>query len=182
MAKIRSRLLVVDASIASAAGDVSTHPTSRRCRDFLLAIREICHQIVMTAPIQQEWDKHQSRFARTWRLSMLAKKKLKILESHAQRSLEQRFSRVVIDPFVHAIMEKDRCLVEAALLSEKRIASLDDSVRTHFRNYRDSLPELRSICWVNPGAIDEDPCDWLRAGAPIERSRTLGYLAHRLEE
>ncbi len=61
MAKIRSRLLVVDASIASAAGDVSTHPTSRRCRDFLLAIREICHQIVMTAPIQQEWDKHQSR-------------------------------------------------------------------------------------------------------------------------
>ena len=93
----------------------------------------------------------QSRFARTWRLSMLAKKKLKILESHAQRSLEQRFSRVVIDPFVHAIMEKDRCLVEAALLSEKRIASLDDSVRTHFRDYRDSLPELRSICWVNPG-------------------------------
>jgi hypothetical protein len=90
--------------------------------------------------------------------------------------------RVVIDPFVHAIMEKDRCLVEAALLSEKRIASLDDSVRTHFRNYRDSLPELKSICWVNPGDTDEDLCYWLRAGAPIERSRTLGYLVHRLEE
>jgi hypothetical protein len=86
MAKIRSRLLVVDASIARAAGDVSTHPTSRRCCDFLLAVREICHQIVMIAPIQHEWDKHQSRFARTWRLSMLAKKKLKILESHAQSS------------------------------------------------------------------------------------------------
>jgi hypothetical protein len=99
-----------------------------------------------------------------------------------QSSLEKRFPKVVIDPFILAIMEKDRCLVEAALLSEKRIASLDNSVRTHFQNYRDSLPELRSICWVNPGTTDEDLCDWLRAGAPIERSRTLGYLAHRLEE
>src|SRR5271166_6421957 len=113
---------------------------------------------------------------------MLAKKKLKILESHAQRSLEQRFSRVVIDPFVHAIMEKDRCLVEAALLTEKRIASLDDSVRAHFRNHRDNLPELRSICWVNPGDTDADLFDWLRAGARIERSRTLGYLVHPREE
>ncbi len=182
MAKIRSRLLVVDASIARAAGDVSTHPTSRRCRDFLLAIREICHQLVMTAPIQHEWDKHQSRFARTWRLSMLAKKKLRVLESDAQRSLEKRLPRVVIDPFILAIMEKDRCLVEAALLSEKRIASLDDTVREHFQDYRDSLPELKSICWVNPDATDEDLCDWLRAGAPIQRFRTLGYLAHRLEE
>jgi hypothetical protein len=130
----------------------------------------------MTAPIRDEWNVHQSRFARAWRLSMVARKKLKFLEGDARRSLEKRFPRAVSDPFILAIMEKDRRLVEAALLSDRRVASLDRSVQTHFHNYRVNRPELRSICWVNPGTSDNDACEWLRSGAPADRIRMLGYL------
>src|SRR3954452_5022187 len=80
VAKVRSRRLVIDASIARAAGDSSTHPTSRNCRDFLLIVLEICHRAVMTAPILEEWNRHQSRFASTWRKSMMARKKLEVLK------------------------------------------------------------------------------------------------------
>jgi hypothetical protein len=44
-----------------------------------------------------------------------------------------------------------------------------------FRDHRERLPELRKICWVNPDAVDEDLCDWLKNGAPAERTRMLGY-------
>ena len=185
MAKIQSRLLVVDASIASAAGDFSKHPTSQRCREFLLAIREICHRIVLTPPIQKEWDKHQSGFARKWRLSMVAKRKLAIIEIPKNQSMEMRFRKVVKDPSILAIMEKDRCLIEAALLSEKRVASLDEEVRTHFRSYQTSLPELMLICWVNPSDRGEDLCDWLPREPLASGSGCLGlpfinqWMEHR---
>ena len=174
MAKKPSRLLVIDASIARAAGDPSSHPTSLRCRDFLLAVLEVCHRVVMTAPIQEEWNKHQSRFARRWRLSMMARRKVEIVEIQVSASLERRFPKVVASPFILAIMEKDRRLIEAALLSDHRIASLDEAVRRHFRDHGERLPELRKICWVNPDTED-DVCDWLKNGAPAERTRMLGY-------
>jgi hypothetical protein len=174
LAKQPSRLLVIDASIARAAGDPACHPTSLRCRDFLLAVLEICHRLVMTAPIQEEWNKHQSRFARKWRLSMMARRKVEIVEIQVSASLERRFPKVVASPFILAIMEKDRRLIEAALFSDHRIASLDEAVRRHFRNHGERLPELRKICWINPDAVD-DACDWLKNGAPAERARMLDY-------
>jgi hypothetical protein len=69
---------VIDASIAHAAGEVSMHPTSRNCREFLQAVLVICHRMVLTPRIQQEWSKHESRFARTWRKSMMARKKIEL--------------------------------------------------------------------------------------------------------
>ncbi|MGA9382780.1 MAG: hypothetical protein WBV73_28800 [Phormidium sp.] len=62
-----SKLLVIDASVARAAGGESAKsPTSKYCRDFLLAVLDISHRVVMTPDIRKEWDKHQSSFARTW--------------------------------------------------------------------------------------------------------------------
>jgi hypothetical protein len=47
--KIPSRCLVVDASIARAAGSLeSKHPTGALCRNFLMAIRSVCHRIGWT--------------------------------------------------------------------------------------------------------------------------------------
>jgi hypothetical protein len=64
VAKVRSRVLVIDASTARAAGEVSMHPTSRGCREFQEAVRSHGHRMAMTEAIQAEWNKHQSRFAR----------------------------------------------------------------------------------------------------------------------
>ncbi len=79
---------------------------------------------------------------------MMARRKIEIVEIQGSSSLERRFPKVVASAFVLAIMEKDRRLIEAALLSDHRIASLDEAVRRHFRDHRERLPELRKICWI----------------------------------
>jgi hypothetical protein len=174
VAKVRSRSLVIDASIARAAGDTSMHPTSKCCREFLQSVLEICHRAVMSMPIKQEWDKHQSHFARQWRIQMVARKKLEILNLVSHHSLESRLQNVESNPSLSAIMEKDRILLEAALCSENRIASLDEQVRNHFRLCSIEIMEIRKICWVNPTLVEEEVLDWLKSGAPIDKRRTLG--------
>jgi hypothetical protein len=60
--------IVVDASVARSCGDITAiHPLPIQCRDFLLAMQEQQHSVVMTKEIRAEWDKHQSRFALTYR-------------------------------------------------------------------------------------------------------------------
>jgi len=80
-------MLVIDASVARAAGDVSMNPTSRNCREFLQTVLQICHRMALTAPIQEEWNRHQSRFARDWRTSMVARKKIEVVKVPPQLSL-----------------------------------------------------------------------------------------------
>jgi hypothetical protein len=174
VAEVRSRVRVIDASIARAAGEVSMHPTSRSCREFLQAVLQHGHRMAMTESIQAEWNKHQSRFARGWRTSMVARKRVEFVEVAAHLTLEKRVVCAVADAFLAAIIDKDRRLVEAALVTEKRVTSLDDHVRNHLQNYLSRLPELRSICWVNPCLLEEEAIAWLEAGAPAARSRMLG--------
>jgi hypothetical protein len=179
VAKVRSHVLVIDASIARAAGDVSMHPTSRDCREFLQAVLKVCHRMAMTGPIQEEWNKHQSRFARGWRTSMVARKKIEFVEVAPHLTLEKRIERAVIDSHLTAIIDKDRRLIEAALVTEERVISLDDHVRRHLQDHVARLPEVRSICWVNPCTTDEKAVAWLEEGAPAERSRALGHTPPR---
>jgi hypothetical protein len=175
VAKVRSRVLVIDASIARAAGDVSMHPTSRNCREFLQAVLRLCHRMAMTEAIQSEWNRHQGRFARAWRKAMMARRKLENIEVSPHPSLERRIERAVADKYLAAIIEKDRRLIEAALEAEKRVISLDDHVRKHLRDHHAKLPEVRSICWVNPCTPEEQAIAWLESGAPAERPRLLGH-------
>jgi hypothetical protein len=179
LAKVRSRGLVIDASIAKAAGDVSMHPTSRNCREFLQAVLRLCHRMVMTEAIQAEWNKHQTPFARGWRTSMVARRKLVFIEVASHLSLEKRIERTVADQYLAAIIDKDRRLIEAALVSEKRVISLDDKVRKHLRDHHSRLAEVRSICWVNPCTLEEHAIAWLETGAPAERTRLLGFTPLR---
>jgi hypothetical protein len=175
VAKVRSRVLVIDASIARAAGDVSMNPPSRNCREFLQSVLELCHRMAMTDPIQEEWKKHQSRFARRWQVSMMARRKVVFVEIASHLSLENRISRVESNEVIAAVMEKDRRLVEAALVTEERVISLDDRMRQHLQDHVARLSEVRSICWVNPCTPEEKAIAWLEAGAPAERSRMLGH-------
>jgi hypothetical protein len=175
VAKVRSRLLVIDASIARAAGEVSMHPTSRSCREFLQAVLRHGHRMAMPEDIQEEWNKNQSRFARGWRTSMVARKRIEFVEVAPHLTLEKRVARAVADEFLAVIIDKDRRLIEAALVIEKRVTSLDDHVRKHLQDHLSRLLEIRSICWVNPCAPEEEAVAWLEAGAPAERTRLLGY-------
>jgi hypothetical protein len=181
VAKVRSRVLVIDASLAPAAGEASMHPTSRHCREFLQAVLDLCHHMAITPDIQDEWNRHQSGFARRWRISMMARKKIESVDVSLHVALRQRIERAVGNKKYRTAIEKDRRLIEAALATEQRVISLDDLVREYLRDHSAKLPEVRSICWVNPCTLEEHAVAWLEAGAPAERSRLLGFTPPRPE-
>ncbi len=71
-------------------------------------------------------------------------------------------------------MLKDIHLLETALITDKTIISLDETVRKIFAKASDQVGEIRSIIWVNPEKTDtEDPIEWLKTGAPSETQRQL---------
>ena len=153
--KIRNRCLVIDASVARAAGPPeSMHPTGALCRDFLMEVRGICHRIAWTQAIKREWDKHESSFARQWRVSMFNLKKMIVAEV-AGTGLEDSIREHCQDANIAEIVLKDCHLVDAALATDARIASLDDQVRGHFVALAAKIGLLRPILWVNPAISTE---------------------------
>jgi hypothetical protein len=176
MANPRSQSLVIDASVARAAGpEDAVHPTAKRCRDFLLAVLSICHRAVFTQAIADEWKKHQSGFAKQWRLSMFARKKIDRLDVPEDVAFRDQLTQATTKDKDRNAMLKDSHLIEAALLSEMRIVALDEIVRGHFRAAAASIGRLKEVCWVNPDKPDETPVDWLQAGAPADNFRKLGH-------
>src|SRR6266508_1134324 len=142
MAKIRPRSLVIDASIAHAAGD-RTAEQSQLCTSALNAVAEAQHRIVMSATLLEEWKRHQTGFARGWLRSMHAQRLVEALDVAEDEALRARIERAAPDTSVAAIMRKDRHLIEAARAADERILSLDDRARHHFRRTAGVVRELR---------------------------------------
>lgn len=175
MARRRSKRLVIDASVVHAAGpEGATFPTSKNCRDFLKAVRTICHRVVMTPEIRDEWARHMSSFARTWRVSMEARKKVyRTPGSVVDDELREKLSSAASSDRERIVLSKDTLLIEAALATDCAIAALDDTAFRAFRKAAKSVHRIRRIVWVNPDKTDERPIAWLEKGARIERTRQL---------
>lgn len=166
--------MVIDASIAKAAGEVSQHPTSRHCREFLDAFDVGPHMMAMTGPIRDEWNRHQSRYARRWRSAMMSRRRIQTVVVEPRHQRIEHIRKLDLGEKQADVMEKDCHLLEAALASDKRIASLDDEVRGLFHQHHASIPEIGGICWVNPDRPEEKAIPWLESGAPADRHRMLG--------
>ncbi len=173
MAAKAARRLVIDASVARAAGDLSaTFPLSKQCRDFLQALLESPHLAVMTPAISAEWDRHQSRTARIWRRTMLGRKKIVVLhnEPDLPTDMENRITATGGQRAEREAMAKDLLLLGAALATDKTVVSGDNTVRALFAGAAQTVRELRAIIWVHPA---EDAVLWVTAGAWAERGRRL---------
>jgi hypothetical protein len=173
----QSKRLVIDASVARACGGPkATYPTSVHCRDFLENVLNICHRVVMTPDIRDEWNKHQSRFALEWRKSMIAKRKLIPLENlTVNQTLWKRLEDSATTDKQRAEIVKDICLLEAALATDKIVISLDDNTaRKFFSQAAQQIQDIKEVIWVNPDCEDEQPIIWLEQSAPDEAKRTLG--------
>lgn len=181
-AKVVSKRLVIDASVArSAGGEDATYPTSVHCRDFLIAVLDICHKVVMTPDIREEWNKHESDFARTWRRQMVAKRKFEFLDIPVNDELWDKIDQMAGSNKHRAEMFKDLRLIEAAIATDKTVISLDDkTARKFFSGAAVHLDELKDLVWVNPDKIEEEkPIEWLEKGAKAESDRLLGTLRAR---
>ena len=170
-----SKRLVIDADVARASGsETATHPRAEHCRDFLNAVLSLSHRIAMTEKINNEWKDHQSRFARRWRVSMDARKKIDRINPPEYVELQAKVTNTASDEDEIEAMEKDFHLLQAALGTDQTIISLDETVRGLFKRASQQVGAIRGIIWVNPDrTVEEQPITWLQNGAPPEGHRRL---------
>lgn len=140
-----TRLLVVDASVVRSAGETE-HPMSSSCRNCLEAIRRICHRVAVTPAIREEWNKHMSRFSRKWRRSMAARRKPLQTVTSADIVLDS----AGLCEEDQKVIEKDRCLLEAAFSADHVIVTRDDALRSALAKTPQGTQILAAITWINP--------------------------------
>ncbi|MEG6586879.1 hypothetical protein [Dendrosporobacter sp. 1207_IL3150] len=167
--------MVIDACIARSPGE-SIHPHSRMCRDFLSIFRERNHILVMTKEIRQEWDKHMSRFTRSWLVSMISRNQLMFINDTENAELRTLLNNCSNETgHVHAMI-KDIHLVEASVKTDEIIISKDDKARYHFALEANGIAQLANITWVNPTNELEDSLLWLEKDCPEQHERKLSYI------
>lgn len=164
----QSKRLVIDACVAQGSGPPeSTHPRATHCREFLLAVLRICYRMIETNEIIEEWKKHESNFARSWRVSMHSKRKIVTLDLRQDATLRTLIEEHAPDDAILKIILKDVHLIEAALGSDCRIVSVETKAFKHLRKLADHLPEIARLALVNPEDPAHDASQWLKDGAPI---------------
>lgn len=166
MKKANSKRLVIDACVARASGGESaTYPAAKHTRDFLQAVLTICHKAVMSPAIRDEWNDHQSKFARTWRKSMVARGKLLFSEVAERTDIRQEVEQSKVTQNQKNAMEKDCHLLEAAIATDFRVVSLDNIARDLYVA-EIKIPDVKNIMWVNPLEDSDQVLVWLNDGAP----------------
>lgn len=172
MSSAESKRLVIDASVATSTGERG--PRGEMCQAFLrIMIDETAHSLVMTKEIGAEWDIHSHPFARRWRRSMNAKRRVVRPSVEQDSALSNKIEQASPTEKALDAMKKDLRLIEAARSTDNRVVSLDDNARRFFSIVSCSVGELREILWVNPVSETETPIKWLMDGAPSEKERLL---------
>lgn len=150
--------LVVDASVLFAAG-TSKAPVSSTSRAHLEMMERRGFGAAINQPILDEWNKHQSPWARKWRLRMTDRRLLIPVKPYIFRDL-----RIAIQTYLEdnarPVALKDVHLVETALQADHIVVSLDESARNLYCFLVDYERNLARIFWLNP-LLDEHLCNQL---------------------
>jgi hypothetical protein len=168
------KCLVIDTDIARSAGE-ALEKRSKCCRELLNEILNTGHRVVSTEAIREEWRKHQSKFTRTWLVSMIARKRVCWIEAPSDEELRAKVAVSTVSESEQKAMLKDVHLVEAACKADKIVFSMDERVRKCFHEAALDIDVLKLIVWVNPSREEETPLAWLRDGAEWQKERMLGY-------
>jgi hypothetical protein len=147
MREKKSYLLVVDASVARAAGE-TVHPVSRCCREALESILRICHRIMMSSALADEWKRNESRFARRWLVSMYARRK--VIKADMPSFSIRAEKAVVLNDRERAALVKDKHLIELAVDGDGIIYTLDDAIIDIWSKCCKQVNAPRTIAWKNP--------------------------------
>lgn len=147
MSSDKSCLLVVDASVIHAAGE-KDHPVSKSCRETLLDIKKVCHHIVMTPAIQAEWKEHASRFAYKWWRSMVACRKVKMVQDTHFKLPPTDIT--CLNTEENTSLQKDAHLLEGAFEGDGIIISLDDNAAKIWDKCHKHIQLPKAIKWISP--------------------------------
>lgn len=145
MKKKLSRVLVVDASVARSAGETENNMSSA-CRRYLSDILKICHRIIWTDEIKNEWNKHMSRFTRKWLGTMVSRKKW--IRDLSPNQIDLNLSE--FSTKAQKTIGEDRHLLEAAFAADRVILTRDESLRSALNERVEGKKIVNSIKWINP--------------------------------
>jgi hypothetical protein len=119
---------------------------SRCCREALDAVLRICHRIVVTPALREEWKKHGSRYFWKWWSAMAARRK--VVKSEGGGVGPPDLAGLCVRD--QAILTKDLCLVEAAYAGDGVVITRDDELRKVWESWRSRFRPSRDIVWLNP--------------------------------
>jgi hypothetical protein len=174
--KVIPRIVIDTDVLSSVPKDAGLlHP----CRDFLETMRKLGFVVVMTPRISKEWEAHRSRFGTLWRVQMQSRNQVHFAKGDAYASLPDQIDACDAGPAQKGAMKKDAHLIAAAIETDRRIASMDQTARTLFREHFRILSRLSDVVWINPAFAADTPIEWLRIGAPADAHRMLGSTAAR---
>jgi hypothetical protein len=156
--------LVVDACVLRGSGGTDA-PSSTGCRHALDAIYKRNHRVAITLQILEEWNKHQSIFARRWRGLMESFRRLDAVPEAPMSELRERISQGLPLEANRSQALKDVHLVEAALRSDKSIVSQETLARNLFAMVPGQPKILDGIAWVDPVEHQAEAMAWLESGA-----------------
>ncbi len=164
---------MIDASIAGLSGEAS--PRGDNCRGFLDSVRDCKHRIVMIAAIAIEWRHHAARFSRTWLTSMWGRRQVDQIDVAPNEWLRTKLDQAYPSDKRRQAVAKDVHLVEAALETDRTIASRDEKARSLLIAAVPHVKLLGTVMWVNPVNDHENCVQWLQGGAAVEPDRQLGH-------
>lgn len=178
----KSKILVIDANIAQAAGtipknEVENNPNKRgssACREVLDEIFEVGHSILLSPALNTEWDDHKSGYTARWLVAMTKRGRVQRRDVPENQQLREQITQHAETPEINAIMQKDVHLIETAQAADKIVLSMDDKVRRHFKIVSVKIQQLKEISWANPHPDRQEAViSWLQNGCEIEINRLL---------
>jgi hypothetical protein len=174
-----SKRLVVDTDIFAAA---TNKPATRAkiCKRTLSLILSLCHKIVITDKLGEE---HRRRnfpvWLRRWLVKMSDNGKLikeVDLQTDRPKDLTHAINNSQLSASAKARMLKDEHLLDAALWTDKRILSMDNTVFNDFRELSNTVKKIGKILWLNPEIQTQECFSWLEASAPDKAEHRLGDI------
>ncbi len=141
----------------------------------MIALRECKHKVVFSNELWEEWMGNRSGHAWTWMRTMRARKLVVRIAVPTDAGLREKFNRLAVNVGILDAMNKDIHLLEAALATDKIVASKEVEAHDLFEDVCSRVGEIRDVMWVNPVVEEESCIVWLKQGAPVELERQLGY-------
>lgn len=165
MTKAPKRLhIVVDASVARAAGRGGGGPPAPDCVAALDAITRAGLGAAMSRELREEWNKHAGLYATQWLKNLVARGRFRFDPDPKWHMLNVMLSAASDLPGNQPTeVAKDSHLVTLAMATDRRVLSGDRAQASLLGRIVHLVPDLSQLHWVHPSDMTKL---WLETGAP----------------
>src|SRR5262249_21736999 len=121
-----------------------------------IAVLDICHRVILSDSAHNEWKTHASKFARSWWVSMLARRKVERVEDSVDDEVRRPLERSNLTDKQRAASEKDLHLIEDALRTHRIVVGIDLRLTEYVERAGERTRKLRTIHFVDPREVTAD--------------------------